>query len=102
MAGLDPDTFEGGLEYPVFERGANLSGGSRQKLGIARVLLRNPRLIVMDEATSALDGNSESVLSQSLQHLRQQKRVALLAITNKDWLLALCDSVFQLDHGKLT
>jgi ABC-type multidrug transport system fused ATPase/permease subunit len=68
-----------GLNTEVGEAGAKLSGGQRQRLGIARALYTNPKLLVLDEATSALDGETESLVSDSIQNLRGKVTVVLIA-----------------------
>ena len=68
-----------GLDTEVGEAGAKLSGGQRQRLGIARALYTNPKLLVLDEATSALDGETESLVTESIQNLRGKVTVVMIA-----------------------
>jgi ABC-type multidrug transport system fused ATPase/permease subunit len=68
-----------GLDTEVGEAGAKLSGGQRQRLGIARALYTNPKLLVLDEATSALDGETESLVTESIQNLRGKVSVVMIA-----------------------
>jgi ABC-type multidrug transport system fused ATPase/permease subunit len=68
-----------GLDTEVGEAGAKLSGGQRQRLGIARALYTNPKLLVLDEATSALDGETESLVTESIQKLRGKVTVVMIA-----------------------
>ena len=73
------ETLPNGLETQVGEGGAKLSGGQKQRLGIARALYTNPKLLVLDEATSALDGETESLVSESIQQLKGKVTVVLIA-----------------------
>src|SRR5690625_4917245 len=61
-------SFETGYETIVGERGYRLSGGEKQRIAIARVLLKNPRVLVLDEATSALDTVNERAVQRSEEH----------------------------------
>lgn len=72
-------TLPNGLNTEVGEGGAKLSGGQRQRLGIARALYTNPKLLVLDEATSALDGETESLVTESIQKLRGKVTVVMIA-----------------------
>ena len=68
-----------GLETQVGERGANISGGQRQRLGIARAMFTRPALLVLDEATSSLDGETEESISQAIHALRGSTTVVMIA-----------------------
>ncbi|RMC32354.1 ABC transporter ATP-binding protein [Paracoccus alkanivorans] len=64
------ETLPRGLDTNLIEQGNNLSGGQRQRIAIARMFLRDPRILILDEATSALDGETESQVKASLDRLR--------------------------------
>jgi ABC-type multidrug transport system fused ATPase/permease subunit len=74
VAGL-PD----GLESQLGERGSRLSGGQRQRVGIARALYRDPQVLVLDEATSALDNETEHRIAGTLEALRGELTVVMIA-----------------------
>ena len=68
-----------GIDTQVGERGAKISGGQRQRLGIARAMFTRPHLLVLDEATSSLDSETEASISQSIQALRGSTTVVMIA-----------------------
>ena len=68
-----------GLNTLVGERGAKISGGQRQRLGIARAMFTNPQLLALDEATSALDGETEASITKSIHNLRGSATVVMIA-----------------------
>jgi ATP-binding cassette subfamily B protein len=68
-----------GYQTRIGERGANLSGGERQRLSIARVLLKNPPILILDEATSALDAATEAQVQQALRNLKQGRTTFIIA-----------------------
>jgi ATP-binding cassette subfamily C protein len=88
-----------GLDTIVGDRGSSVSGGERQRLAIARALLRRPRLLILDEATSALDGGSEALVLRTLDRLRG--RMAILAVTHRDQTRRAADLVLELDEGRV-
>lgn len=88
-----------GLETNVGDRGTKLSGGQRQRLGIARALFTKPKLLVLDEATSALDGQSESDISDSINDMRGQITVILIA--HRLSTVKQADKVVYIEDGKI-
>jgi ATP-binding cassette subfamily C protein len=86
-----------GLETIVGHRGQLLSGGERQRLILARALLRKPALLVLDEATSALDWEHEDLIARSLEELK--KEVTIVMIAHRRRMIALADHVIILNEG---
>ena len=89
-----------GLDTVVGERGALVSGGERQRIALARAVLRRPRLLILDEATNAIDIPSERVLLGRLVSLAPRPTIVLIA--HRPESLALCATVLELQAGKLT
>lgn len=73
------DSLPLGLETQMGERGARISGGQRQRLGIARAMFTKPLLLVLDEATSSLDGETEASITNAIQELRGTTTVIMIA-----------------------
>jgi subfamily B ATP-binding cassette protein MsbA len=71
--------FKDGYETAIGERGITLSGGQRQRVAIARVMLKDPRILVLDEATSALDTISESLVREALDRLMEGRTTLVIA-----------------------
>jgi ATP-binding cassette, subfamily B, bacterial len=90
---------EHGYDTVVGERGYRFSGGERQRLAIARVILEDPPILVLDEATSALDTESERVVQQALQSLIQRRTT--IAIAHRLSTIRNADVIFAIDHGRI-
>jgi len=88
-----------GYETRVGERGYRLSGGEKQRLAIARALLKDPRILVLDEATSALDTASERIVQRALQPLVGTRTT--IAIAHRLSTILAADAIFVLDRGRL-
>jgi ABC-type multidrug transport system fused ATPase/permease subunit len=88
-----------GIDTVVGERGARMSGGQRQRLGIARALFTKPKLLVLDEATSSLDGITEKGLSNSIAKLQGEVTVVLIA--HRLTTVRNVDQVVYLDNGQV-
>ncbi len=89
----------GGYDTVVGERGVRMSGGQRQRLAIARALLRNPRVLILDEATSALDAQTESEILDTLNAVTRGRTT--VNITHRLTSVLTADRIFVLDDGQL-
>ena len=88
-----------GVDTEIGERGVRLSGGQRQRIGIARALYRNPAILVFDEATSALDNETEKSIMESINHLKGQKTMIIIA--HRLTTIENCDVVFRVEEGEI-
>jgi ABC-type multidrug transport system fused ATPase/permease subunit len=88
-----------GLDQPMGDRGTNISGGQRQRLGIARAIFTAPKLLVLDEATSALDGETEANISSAIQAFRGD--VTVLMIAHRLSTVLTADRVIYMDKGEI-
>ena len=83
----------------LYENGKNLSGGQRQKIAIARTLLRDPSIIILDEPTNSLDGETENVMTNYIKESYSKK--TMIIATHKPSLLHLVDRVLIVNNGKI-
>jgi ATP-binding cassette subfamily B protein len=88
-----------GYDTVVGERGYRLSGGERQRIAIARVILKDPRVLVLDEATSHLDSLSEELIQKALQHVMKGR--SSLVIAHRLSTILAADKILVMDGGKL-
>ena len=88
-----------GIDTQVGERGARISGGQRQRLGIARAMFTRPHLLVLDEATSSLDGETEASISDAIHALRGSTTVVVIA--HRLSTVRNADKVVYLSNGKV-
>lgn len=88
-----------GLDTGVGEGGRRLSGGQRQRICLARALVTRPALLVLDEPTSALDGESERAVKQSLQELKGE--VTLVVVAHRMTTIEFCDRILVFEDGSL-
>ena len=91
--------FPDGWNTMIGERGTGLSGGQKQRISIARVFLKNPKLLILDEATSALDSESETQVQDALDNL--MKRRTTIIIAHRLSTIVNADKIIVMDKGKI-
>ena len=94
------ESFPDGYETFLEENATNLSTGLRQKLAIARALIRNPRVIILDDAITGFDVDSEIKLYDALSDIALGRTVVI--VSNRLWHLRICNKIFVLDNGIIT
>ncbi|AHB41843.1 Lipid A export ATP-binding/permease protein MsbA [candidate division SR1 bacterium RAAC1_SR1_1] len=91
--------FDNGLETEIGERGVRLSGGQKQRLAIAKIMLKNPNIILLDEPTSALDSFNEEQINIALHNLFKGKTVVVVA--HRLQTVKQADRIIFLEQGKI-
>lgn len=93
------DQLPEGLDSQLREMGSNISGGEKQRIGIARALLTNPRILLLDEATSALDSQTEHVINQNLNSTKSD--LTMITIAHRLSTVISSDVVIYLEKGRV-
>ena len=93
------ESLEDGLDSEIGERGVRMSGGQRQRLGIARALYHDPELLVFDEATSALDTDTETAIMEAVENLHGRKTMVIIA--HRLRTIENCDIIYEVKDGKI-
>ncbi|MCM1262447.1 MAG: ABC transporter ATP-binding protein/permease [Butyrivibrio sp.] len=87
------------LETEVGEQGIRISGGQKQRLGIARALYHDPELLIFDEATSALDNNTETAIMEAIEQFKGRKTMIIIA--HRLRTIEQCDIIYNVSDGKI-
>lgn len=92
---------ENGIYSTIGEGGIKVSGGEKQRLSIARALLRNPHLLIFDEATSALDSITEEEITQTIRSISSKRNQITVLIAHRLSTIMHSDKIFVLEQGKI-
>ncbi|MGP1276208.1 MAG: ATP-binding cassette domain-containing protein, partial [Caulobacterales bacterium] len=93
------EDLEEGLETRVGERGLKLSGGEKQRVGVARAILKDPPILILDEATSALDSETESDVQEALNEVMKGRTV--ISVAHRLSTIARADKIYVLHEGSI-
>jgi ATP-binding cassette subfamily B multidrug efflux pump len=93
------DTAAGGYEAPISQRGTNVSGGQRQRLSIARAIVRDPEIYIFDDSFSALDFRTDAMLRRALRAATRAKTVIIVA--QRIGTIISADKILVLDEGRI-
>jgi ATP-binding cassette subfamily B protein len=94
------EQFPNGYLTLVGEEGIKLSGGQKQVLGLARALVRRPKLLLLDESTAALDSETEELIVNTLQYVR--RNAAIIFVSHRMNIIEIADRAYELENGALT
>ena len=96
------DRMKDGINTNIGDKGSNLSGGEKQRIGIARCLYRDPKIIIMDEATASLDSDTERLVLKEILNNLSKGRLIIMISHKKDLIEEFCDEVILIDKGRIT
>jgi ABC-type multidrug transport system fused ATPase/permease subunit len=88
-----------GFDTIIGERGSNLSGGQVQRIILARILAREPKILILDEATSALDNESEKAIQETINRL--QGKITIIVVAHRLSTVMGCDKICVIENGKI-
>ncbi|MGZ4048852.1 MAG: ATP-binding cassette domain-containing protein, partial [Bacteroidia bacterium] len=90
-----------GLDTVIGEGGVKVSGGEKQRLSIARALLRQPHLLIFDEATSSLDSLTEEEITNTIKHVSSKKEQITILIAHRLSTIMHADRIYVLEKGEV-
>jgi ATP-binding cassette, subfamily B, bacterial len=90
-----------GLDTPIGEGGLKLSGGEKQRVAVARALLRRPELLIFDEATSSLDSLTEEEISETVRRVKSELNSTTILVAHRLSTIRHADRILVLDRGRL-
>ncbi len=93
---------EKGIDTMIGEGGLKLSGGEKQRLSIARSLLRKPHLLIFDEATSSLDSITEEEITSTIKRISNEKEQITVLIAHRLSTIMHADRIYVLEKGQIT
>ena len=96
------DELKHGLNTEIGEKGSILSSGQIQRVGLARLLYRDPEVLILDEFTNSLDPNNEDFILEKLKQLQNKKNKTYVIISHKLKPLKICDEIIILEKGKIS
>ena len=97
----DNNNINNGYKTLVGERGMQVSAGQKQRIAIARALIKHPKIIIFDEATSALDSKNEKEVQNAIDNIIKKELVTIIIIAHRLSTVKNADNIFVLKNGKI-
>jgi ABC-type multidrug transport system fused ATPase/permease subunit len=97
----DKDLFPDGLKTLVGERGIKVSAGQKQRIAIARALMKKSKILILDEATSALDAESEAEVQKAIDNIAKKREITIIIIAHRLSTIINADTIAVLNNGKI-
>ncbi len=97
----DIEKLPGSWQFELSEGGRNLSGGQWQRIALARIFLRKPKILILDEATSALDNTSERLIQAEIEKMKEESGTTVISIAHRLSTLRNCDEILVMDKGQI-